>query len=97
MNMQLIKQVQALQKDMLKAKTEIDNSIFDGSNSLVRVQVNGKKEITNIKIDSKNFNVDDIEILEDMIMLAINDAFKKVDKTTEEKMGKFSNSMPGLF
>ena len=36
-------------------------------------------------------------MLQDMIMIAINDAFKKVDKMTEEKLGKFTNSVPGLF
>ena len=42
-------------------------------------------------------DADDLEALQDMIMLAVNDAMKKVDKMTNDKMGKFANGMPGLF
>lgn len=99
MNIQaLMKQAQSLQKDMLKAKEEIDNMTFMGESSLVKVTVNGKKEITKVDISrDQSFDLDDIEMLEDMILVAVNDAFHQVDKITEEKMGKFSSAMPGLF
>ena len=99
MNMQaLMRQAQNIQKDMMKTKEEIDKMEFESSSSLVKVKVNGKKEIINIKIDvDKDFSVDDIEILEEMIQVAVNDCLKQVDKETERKMGKFSNMMPGLF
>lgn len=99
MNLQaLMKQAQSLQKDMMKAKEEIDKTIFEGESSLVKVQVNGKKEIVKIEISKENnIETDDIEMLEDMITIAVNEAFKKVDKMTETKMGKFSSAMPGLF
>jgi len=98
MNMQaMLKQAQALQKDMLKAKNEIDNTEFTGESSLVKVTVKGSKEIVNVKINSdEGFEADDIEVLEDMIVVALNDAMKKIDKTTESKMSKFGN-IPGLF
>ena len=98
MNIQaLMKQAQNMQKDMLKVKNEIDNTKFSASSSLVNVVVNGKKEIISIKIDKgQQIESDEIEMLEDMIMVALNDAFKQVDKLTEEKMGKF-NGIPGLF
>ncbi len=98
MNIQaMMKQAQALQKDMLKIKDEIDKSEFVGESSLVKVTMKGNKEVTNVLINSSDsFSSDDIEILQDMIMLAVNDAIKKIDKETEIKMGKFGN-IPGLF
>ena len=99
MNMQaILKQAQSLQKDMLKEQEKINSTIFDGENSLVKVKINGKKEVLEVTIDkSSSMDTDDLEALEDMIMLAINDAMKKVDKMTNEKMGKFTNGIPGLF
>ena len=100
MNMQaLMKQAQAMQRDITNAKNEIDNSVFEGKSSLVTVSVKGSKEIVDVSIlgDAKDLIADDMSMLEDMIVLAINDAFSKVDKATEEKMGKYSNMMPGLF
>ncbi len=99
MNMQaLLKQAQSLQKDMLKEQEKINSTIFEGENSLVKVKMNGKKQILEVIIDkSSSLESDDIEALQDMIMIAVNDAMKKVDKMTEEKMGKFANGMPGLF
>ncbi len=98
MNLQaLMKQAQSIQKDMMKAKNEIDNTVFDGENGFVKVQVKGTKEVINIEISPSEFDADDLEVLQDMIMIAINDAFKKVDKITEEKLGKFTSAMPGMF
>ena len=98
MNMQaMLKQAQALQKDMLKVKNEIDNTEFTGESSLVKVTVKGSKEVVKVNINSdESFEADDIEVLEDMIVVALNDAMKKIDKTTESKMSKFGN-IPGLF
>ena len=98
MNIQaMMKQAQSLQKEMMKVKTEIDRTEFVGESSFVRVTVNGKKEVLKIDI-SKNeeFDSDDMELLEDMLMVAINSAMKQVDDMTEQKMGKFGN-MSGLF
>lgn len=99
MNMQAImRQAQNLQKDMLKSKEEIDKMEFTSSSSFVTVKVNGKKEVLSVKIDAPNdFDVSDIELLEEMVQVAINDALKQVDKETEKKMGKYSSMMPGLF
>ena len=99
MNMQaLMKQAQTLQKDMMKAKDEIDSTVFNGENALVKVEMNGKKELTVVTIDKTNhLEKEDLEMLEDMILLAVNDAIKKIDKKTEEKMGKFGNIPGGLF
>jgi len=97
MNMQaMLKQAQALQKDMLKAKEEIDSTEFVGESSLVKVTLKGDRSAVKTEINSESLDKDDIEALEDMIVLAINDANKKIDKMTESKMGKFGN-IPGLF
>jgi len=97
MNMQaMLKQAQALQKDMMKAKDEIDNTEFVGESSLVKITMKGTKEVTKVEIQAEELDKDDLEMLEDMIVVAINDANKKIDKMTESKMSKFGN-IPGLF
>jgi len=98
MNMQaILKQAQNMQKDMLKIKEEIDKTIFVGESSLVKVEVYGTKRIKSIKINAdENLEQDEIELLEDMVLVAINSAMQQIDEVTEKKMGKF-NSIPGLF
>lgn len=98
MNIQaMMKQAQALQKDMLKVKDEVDNTEFTGESSLVKVTVKGTKEVVKVEIDAKDgLDADDVEMLQDMIMVAINQANDKVDETLDKKMGKFGN-IPGLF
>ncbi len=99
MNMQaLMKQAQALQKDMMNTKDEVDHMTFEGTSSFVTVVVNGKKEVVSIKIDyDESMEKEDFEMLQDILQVAINDAMKKVDATLEQRMGKFSGSMPGIF
>ena len=98
MNMNaLLKQAQAMQKDMLKAKEEIDNKIFTASNGFVSVTMKGSKELTYVKIDQEQLEKDDIEMLQDMILVAVNDAIKQIDKETESKLGRYTKGMPGLF
>ena len=98
MNMQaLMHQAQNLQKDMLKVQEEIEKTTFDGESSLVKVKVNGKKEVLSIEIDKNaKLETDDIELLEDMLLVALNNTFKKVDNFKEQKMSKFGN-IPGIF
>ena len=98
MNFQaMMKQAQKLQKDMIKSKKEIDEMQFIGKSSFVTVTVKGNKEIVSVKIDKDSIEKDELEMLEDMIMIATNEATKQVDKITEEKMGKYTQGMPGLF
>ena len=98
MNIQaMMKQAQKLQKDMMSAKEEIDNQTFEGTSSIVKVKVNGKKELLEVKITDTELTSDDLEMLEDMIVAAVNDAMKKVDQETDKKMGKYTQGMPGLF
>ena len=98
MNMQaMLKQAQKLQKDMLATQEEINNKEFTGKSSIVTVKMNGKKELLDVKIAMEEIEADDVELLQDMITVAFNDAMKQIDKETESKMGKYTQGMPGLF
>ncbi len=97
MNIQaMMKQAQKLQKDMMDAKAQIDETVFEGSSSIVTVQVKGTKKLISVNI-TETVDLEDKEMLEDMIVVAVNDAMKKIDKATEEKLGKYTQGMPGLF
>lgn len=97
MNMQaMLRQAQQMQKDMLKAQEEINNTDFVGQNGLVKVTVSGDKKVKNVEID-KNFEIDDVDMVQDMIVVAINDAMSQIDKITEQKLGKYTKGVPGLF
>lgn len=98
MNMQsLMAQAQKMQKEITIAKTEIDSQIFTGESQLVKVTMNGKKIVQSIHID-KNISIkpDDIDVLEDMILIATNNCVKEIDKTIDAKLGKYGQSLNGL-
>ena len=97
MNMQqLMQQAQRMQREITKKKKEIDNETFEGKSEWVSITFNGKREILSFKITKDGvIDEDDKEMLEDMIMLAIKDAFSKIDKETESKLGQYA-SMSGL-
>ena len=97
MNMQsLMQQAQRMQKEILSKKEEVEKKTFTGKSELVDVEVDGKKHVTKVTIKNKDITSDDLEILEDMIMIAINDANASVDKELEEAMGPYGNSLNGL-
>lgn len=97
MNMnQILKQAQAMQKDMMKAQEEVGKMTFTSTKDLVTVEVNGNRQVTKVSL-SKDIDVDDIEMLEDMILLATNDALSQAEAEMEKKLGKYSKGMPGLF
>ena len=90
MNMQaMMQQAQKLQRDMMKAKNEIDEKKFTSTQGFLTIEMKGNKEVTSVRIDKENLDKDDIEMLEDLISLAVNDNVKKIEKETESKMGKF--------
>lgn len=98
MNMQaLMAQAQKMQKDILNKKEEINKKEFIGKSELVDVTVNGKKEVLSVKINSSvSLDSDDIEVLEDMIKIATNDAMRQVDKEVSDKLGSYGNQLNGL-
>ena len=98
MNIQaMMKQAQQLQKKMMDEKKSIDSKVFTGKSSLVFITMTGDKKVTGVDINMDSIESDDKEMLQDMIMLAVNDAITQIDKETEEKMGKYTQGLPGLF
>ena len=96
MNVQaMMQQAQKLQRDMLKAKDEVEGKTFTSKQSLVEVVMKGNKEVLSVKIEAENLDKEDIEMLENMIVLAVNENIKQIDKEMENKLGKFGG-MAGL-
>ena len=97
MNMQnLMAQAQKIQKDMKKKQEEIYNMEFEGKSEWVDILLTGDKKIKAFKIKNKeNITGDDIEMLEDMVKIAFNEALDKIDKEYEKKMAMYS-SLGGL-
>ncbi len=97
MNMQaLMQQAQKMQRDIAKKQEEIEKMEFEGTSEFLDLKLKGNNEIGEIKFKISKLEEEDMEILEDMIKIAYNDAKKKLDKITEEKMGSYSK-MGGLF
>ena len=89
-NMQnLMKQAQKMQQEMAKAQEELENAEVTGSaaGGLVEVRVNGKNEFLGISIKPEAVDPDDVEMLEDLITAAMNDAKAKADELSKNKMG----------
>ena len=99
MNIQaLMKQAQAMQKNLMKSKKEIDEKIYEGKSELVNVKINGKREILSVDIKKENdIDIDDLEILEDMIKIAFSIALEKVEKDISDKLGSQTGSLGNLF
>ncbi|EDT74973.1 YbaB/EbfC family nucleoid-associated protein [Clostridium butyricum] len=95
----LMKQAQKLQKQMEDMQKEIETKEFEASvgGGAVVVKVNGKKEVSAINIKPEVVDPDDVEMLEDLVLSAVNEAMKKADEETSSKMGKLTGGMGGLF
>ena len=97
MNMQaLMQQAQKMQKDIMKKKDEVNKKEFTGTSELVDVVFTGDKRMVSVNI-KQDIDNDDKEIIEDMIVMAINDAMTKIDKETESALGAYGNQLGGLF
>lgn len=95
---QLMKQAQKMQEEMAKAQEELDEAELEGvsGGGLVKVVVNGKKLVKGITISPNAVDTDDMEMLEDLVVAALNAAYEQADELYNEKMGKFGNA-GGLF
>ena len=93
----LMQQAKKMQEEMEKTANLLDDweVVGTAAGEAVVVYMNAKKIINGIELDESVVDPDDIEMLEDLIMAAINDGYAKADKVYEEKMGKFGN-MGGL-
>ena len=101
-NMQgMLKQAQKMQEDMAALQEDLDSREYDikAGGGVVTVKINGKLEIKNIELDPDIVDPDDVETLQDILVAAVNEAIKTVEKTNEEEMKKITGSigMPGLF
>lgn len=98
-NMQgMMKQMQKMQKDMAKAQEDLNAKEFMGTSNgdLVTVTLTGEKKMKDISIKPEAVDPDDIEMLQDLIILATNDALEKVEVETQATMGKYTKGIPGL-
>ena len=90
MNIQaMMQQAQKIQKDILKAKKEVEDKTYVSTQSFVTVETKGTKEILKITINQDSLDKEDIEILQDLIVIAANENIKSINKDTESKLGKF--------
>ena len=98
MNIQnLMRQAQKMQKDLEKSQKELAETTYEGSSSLVNVVINGNKNLISVKIKADDeLTAEDIEMLEDMIVVAFNNAAKKADADKEKKLGKYGQGLAGL-
>lgn len=98
MNMQkLLQEAKKMQVKLQKDQQELANLTFEGNSSLVSVKLNGNYDVLEVLLNlDEDIKVEDKDMLEDMILLAISDAIKKIKKKQEETMGKYGSSMFGM-
>ena len=97
---QMLKQMQQLQSKMQEVQTELESTKVEGSSGggMVKVVANGKNEIVSVVIDPEVVDKDDVEMLQDLIIAAVNQAREKVQEMQSEKMSGLTGGMniPGL-
>lgn len=98
---QLMKQAKKMQEDIMKAQQALGERSVEGTagGGAVKVEMSGHKQLVGITIDKDVVNPDDVEMLQDLILAAFQDAMTRVDELTESEMGKYTRGMnlPGLF
>lgn len=98
---QLMKQANQMQLRMKKAQEEVGKMEFDGSSGggAVKVRVNGDQKVLKMEISEEVMKSGDVEMLQDLIMTAVNDAMKTAKETSAKEMEKVTGGMniPGLF
>jgi nucleoid-associated protein EbfC len=94
--MGLMKQAQAMQQKMQDMQAELDNLEVEGSSGggMVTVKVTGKGQMKGISIDPSLMNPDEKEILEDLIVAAMNDARTKAERVMQERMAEVTKGLP---
>src|ERR1700737_2492509 len=98
---QMIKQGKKMQEQMMKAQEELGGKTIEGTagGGVVTVSVNGHKKLLDIKIKPEAVDPEDIEMLQALVLTAVNDALTKADELANQDMGKYTGGMkiPGLF
>ena len=94
-----MKQAQKMQKQMQEMQEDLDNQKFEASagGGAVKVTVTGKKEVVAVNIDPEVIDPDDVEMLEDLILAAVNEAMREADEKVNHQMSKITGglNMPG--
>ena len=97
----MMKQAQKMQQEMMRMQEEMENKTYSATSGggMVTVKVNGKKELLSIEIKPEAVDPDDVEMLQDLVLAAVNEALREATETTEREMSKLTGgmSMPGLF
>ena len=95
----LLKEAQKMQSSLQKVEKELEDSQYEGKSGPVTVVINGNHNVVSVDIDEEIWSADNKEMLQDMIMLAINDANKKASDERENKMSSLTAGvkMPGVF
>ncbi|WP_137596960.1 YbaB/EbfC family nucleoid-associated protein [Paucilactobacillus kaifaensis] len=95
---QMMKQAQKMQKQMMAEQEELNSQEFTGSapDNMVTTTFTGDKKLKDIKINAEAVDPDDVDMLQDLVLAAINDGLQKVDDATQKTMGKYSKGMPGM-
>lgn len=100
-NMQaLLKQAQKMQQDMQKAQAEVESFEAEGAaGGAVKCTINGKYEVLSVSISPEAMDASDVEVLQDMVQLAFNDALRKVREHSDAKLSQVTGGMnlPGMF
>lgn len=98
---QLARQAQKLQQQMAEMQAALDTREFEASagGGMVTVKVNGKKELLALTIKPEAVDPEDVEMLQDLVLAAVNEALRQAAETVEREMGKMTGglNMPGLF
>ena len=91
----LMQQAQAMQKQLEEATKQINDMEFEGSasNGLVKVVVNGENKIQSINIEQSIINPEDKEMIEDLIMIAVNDAIDKAEDYKKDRYGSMASAL----
>lgn len=95
MNMNMVRQAQKMQQDMLKMQEQLEASEYEAAagGGMVTAKVNGKHEIINLTIDPEAVDPEDVEMLQDTIIAAVNEAFRKADAAQAEQMNRLTGGL----
>ena len=93
---QMMQQARALQ-DKLKLKLEEIRVEASAGGGMVTVKMNGNKTVTEIEIDPEVVDKDDVQMLQDLVIAAVNEASRKVDEAVQREIGALAGGIPGLF
>ena len=98
---QMIKQAQKMQEQMMKMQEELEEKVFEATSGggAVSAKVNGKKELVEINIKPEVIDPDDVEMLQDLIVAAVNEGLRKLDAESSAQLGSITGGLniPGLF